>query len=43
LSDEVKTLDMENMAAVIEAIATSSRSIISGIDTPSRVKTEELR
>jgi hypothetical protein len=43
LSDEVKTLDMKNMAAIIEAIATSSRSIVSGIDTPTRVNTEELK
>jgi hypothetical protein len=43
LSDEVKTLDMENMAAIIEAIAVSSRSIISGVDTPTRVKTEDLK
>jgi hypothetical protein len=43
LSDEVKTLDMKNMAAIIEAIAASSRSIISGVDTPTRVKTEDLK
>ncbi|HJW16289.1 MAG TPA: M20/M25/M40 family metallo-hydrolase, partial [Flavisolibacter sp.] len=43
LSDEVKTLDMENMAAIIESIAASSKSIISGVDTPTRVKTEDLK
>jgi hypothetical protein len=43
LSDEVKTLDMENMAAIIEAIAASSKSIINGIDTPTRVNTEQLK
>ena len=43
VSDEVSTLDMENMAAIINAIAISSRSIISGMDTPSRVKTEDLK
>jgi hypothetical protein len=43
LSDEVKTLDMKNMAAIIEAIAASSRSIISGVDTPTRLKTEDLK
>jgi hypothetical protein len=31
------------MAAIIEAIAASSRSIISGVDTPTRVKTEDLK
>lgn len=42
LSDEVGTLDLDNMSAIIEAIATSSASIISGADTPSRVATENL-
>jgi Zn-dependent M28 family amino/carboxypeptidase len=42
-SDEVKTLDLENMTEIIKAIALSSKSIISGKDTPSRVKTEDLR
>ncbi|MGZ3909473.1 MAG: M28 family peptidase [Flavisolibacter sp.] len=43
VSDEVKTLDLENMAEIIKAIAQSSRSIISGKDTPTRVKTEDLQ
>jgi Zn-dependent M28 family amino/carboxypeptidase len=42
VTDEVSTLDFENMAAIIRAIAISSRSIISGMDTPSRVKPETL-
>ncbi|HEU4470285.1 MAG TPA: M20/M25/M40 family metallo-hydrolase [Flavisolibacter sp.] len=42
LSDEVGTLDMQNMTAIIEAIATSARTVISGQDTPSRVKPESL-
>ncbi|HEX2608971.1 MAG TPA: M28 family peptidase [Flavisolibacter sp.] len=42
VSDEVSTLDLENMAQIIKAIAESSRSIISGKDTPSRVKPEDL-
>jgi hypothetical protein len=42
-SDHVETLDMENMTAIIKAIAASSRSIINGKDTPTRVKTENLR
>jgi hypothetical protein len=37
-SDEIGTLDMTNMAEIIKAIAISSRSIISGKDTPSRVE-----
>ncbi len=38
LSDEVSTLDLENMTEIIKAIAISSESIIDGIDTPSRVQ-----
>lgn len=41
-SDHVETLDVVNMAAVIEAIAKSATSIISGKDTPTRVKPESL-
>ncbi len=37
-SDEIGTLDMNNMAEIIKAIAVSSRSIIRGKDTPSRVE-----
>ncbi len=36
--DEVETLDMQNMAAIIKAIALSSKGIVSGIQTPTRVK-----
>jgi hypothetical protein len=36
--DEFETLDMENMTEIIRAIALSARSIISGEDTPQRVK-----
>ena len=39
-SDEVKTLNLENMAAIIRAIALSSTSIVNGKDTPSRVLPE---
>ncbi len=42
-SDEVKTLDLANMTEVIKAIALSSKSIVAGKETPSRVKVEELR
>lgn len=38
LSDDVTTLDLENMTQVIKAIALSSESIVKGIDTPTRVK-----
>jgi hypothetical protein len=41
-SDEVKTLDLSNMAAIIEAIAKSAATIISGKDTPSRVEVTSL-
>jgi Zn-dependent M28 family amino/carboxypeptidase len=36
-SDEIETLDMNNMAEIIKAIAISSKTIVSGKDTPSRV------
>ncbi|MBI2731726.1 MAG: M20/M25/M40 family metallo-hydrolase [Sphingobacteriales bacterium] len=42
LDDEIETLDMTNMAAIIKAIALSSRSIVNGSDTPSRVKASSL-
>jgi Zn-dependent M28 family amino/carboxypeptidase len=38
LSDDVASLDMNNMAEIIKAIALSSKTIISGKDTPSRVE-----
>ena len=38
LSDEVSTLDLDNMTNFIKSIALSSQSIISGKDTPSRVE-----
>lgn len=37
-SDEVETLDMENMTEIIKSIAISSQSIINGKETPSRVE-----
>ena len=42
VSDEIGTLDMKNMAAIIKAIAVSASSIISGADTPSRVDPKQL-
>lgn len=41
--DEIETLDMKNMAEIIKAIAISSRSIVAGKDTPSRVDTKQLK
>ncbi|RTY98735.1 M20/M25/M40 family metallo-hydrolase [Flavobacterium franklandianum] len=38
LSDEVSTLDLENMTEIVKSIAISSQSIVNGQDTPSRVK-----
>ncbi len=43
VSDQLETLDLENMAQVIKSIAISSKSIIAGKDTPTRVKVEELK
>ena len=41
--DEIETLDMKNMAAIIKAIAISSTSIVAGKDTPTRVTSESLK
>jgi Zn-dependent M28 family amino/carboxypeptidase len=41
-SDEVSTLDLQNMTEIIKAIAMSSASIIAGKDTPSRVDATQL-
>ena len=38
VTDEISTLDMNNMAEIIKAIAISSKTIISGKDTPTRVE-----
>ncbi len=43
VSDQVETLDLENMTMIIRSIALSSKSIVSGKETPSRVKVEDLR
>ena len=37
-SDEISTLDMNNMAEIIKAIAISSKTIVSGKETPGRVE-----
>ena len=36
--DEIETLDLGNMAEIIKAIAVSSKGIVSGKETPSRVE-----
>jgi Zn-dependent M28 family amino/carboxypeptidase len=38
VDDELETLDMDNMTEIIKAIAESSKGIISGKQTPTRVK-----
>jgi len=43
VNDEFETLDIKNMTEIIKAIALSSKSIIKGKDTPTRVNTAELR
>ena len=40
-SDDISTLDMNNMAEIIKAIAISSKSMIIGKDTPTRVEKEK--
>jgi hypothetical protein len=42
-SDEIGTLDLNNMTEIIKAIAISSKSIMNGADSPSRVNTADLR
>jgi hypothetical protein len=41
VDDEIGTLDMSNMTQIIKAIAISSKSIVSGKDTPTRVEKEK--
>jgi len=43
VSDHIETLDMENMTMIIKSIALAARSIVAGRDSPSRVKTDDLR
>lgn len=42
VTDEVSTLDIENMTEIIKAIAICSLSIVNGKNTPTRVKPESL-
>ena len=43
VSDQIETLDLDNMTMIVRSIALSSKTIVSGVDTPTRVKTEELK
>lgn len=43
VADELETLDLPNMTAIIKAIALSAQSVISGKDTPSRVEAGKLK
>jgi hypothetical protein len=43
VDDEIETLDMQNMAAIIKAIAESAKTIIAAKQTPTRVNTKDLR
>ena len=42
-SDEIGTLDMDNMSSIIKAIALSARGIVAGKETPTRVDSSSLR
>ena len=42
-SDEIGTLNMQNMTAIIRAIALSAKGIVNGTDTPTRVDTSSLK
>jgi Zn-dependent M28 family amino/carboxypeptidase len=42
-SDQIETLDLDNMTMIIKSVALSSKTITAGQDTPGRVKVEELR
>jgi Zn-dependent M28 family amino/carboxypeptidase len=42
-TDQIETLDLDNMTMIIKSIALSSKTITAGKDTPKRLKVEELR
>jgi Zn-dependent M28 family amino/carboxypeptidase len=42
-SDQIETLDLDNMTMIIKSVALSSKTITVGQDTPTRVKVEELK
>ncbi|MBK7562595.1 MAG: M20/M25/M40 family metallo-hydrolase [Chitinophagaceae bacterium] len=41
VTDHIETLDLDNMTMIIKAIALSSKSIVAGTATPTRVKAEK--
>lgn len=43
VDDEISTLDIDNMARIIKAIAISAGSIVNGKDSPSRVDVQQLK
>ena len=43
VSDEVETLDIAVITQTIQAVAVGTQSIISGVDTPTRVVLEERK
>ena len=43
VDDEVESLDLQNIADIIEAIAVSAKTIVGGEDTPTRIAKEERK
>lgn len=43
VNDEFSSMDIENIVATIRAIALSSRTIVSGVDTPKRIDRSTVR
>ena len=43
VSDQIETLELDNMTMIVRSIALSSKTIVNGTDTPTRVKVEELK
>ena len=43
VSDQVETLELDNMTMIVRSIALSSKTIVDGTDAPTRVKVEELK
>lgn len=43
VNDEIESMDMKNIADIIEAIAVSAKSIVGGKDTPTRIEEEKDR
>ena len=42
VDDEIETLDLNNMAAIVKAIAESAKTIVDGKDTPTRVEAKDV-